>query len=342
MYCKKCGKELDQDDKFCQFCGTMISSAQPNKEQNEFVNSDNIPKKTTSFRITKRTVLKIISIASVLIYFLPIGVNRDWLFLILNREEPTAVSVPIFTLSLILLVALISNIIKNRDAYKISAIIGALNILLSIFLIIPTPFKTQYDCLGSYIVLLVNLSMFIFSFSVLHKYYQVKPAPKKDKLDYTGNAKFLKTTIKHRTILKFIALIGIIAFFLPCALTSCNATTTSPENGKIETGLNVMSHFDSGVGNAYVISMFVLFIVIFISLFIKHKSFVAFTFLLGTVNTIMLLMTKAVFYENIIQYLIGSYVMLFAAIFLSVFGYIYYHKFLNFEEENVITKNTKK
>ncbi|NMF07119.1 hypothetical protein [Clostridium beijerinckii] len=45
---------------------------------------------------------------------------------------------------------------------------------------------------------------------------------------------------------------------------------------KTEIGINIMSNFDNGIGNAFEIAILVLFIAIFLSLFINRKTFIYF------------------------------------------------------------------
>lgn len=119
-------------------------------------------------------------------------------------------------------------------------------------------------------------------------------------------------------MLKLVAFIAIVAFFLPCVVISCG--------NSVETGIDAMSRFSSGIGNAFAIAIFTLFVVIFLSLFLNREYFVPIPFLLGTANIIMLLMTKVVFYKDIVKYLIGSYIMFIASVILSITGNSYYKK----------------
>lgn len=128
----------------------------------------NFAKKIANIKILQGDrirVLKIVSAISIAIYFLPINEYWDWLFSILRAEEPTAVSVPIFVFSLIFFVALISNLMEERLAYKIGVIVGAVNALLAINLILPMPYNTQVNSLGSYIILLINVIILVLSAS---------------------------------------------------------------------------------------------------------------------------------------------------------------------------------
>lgn len=353
MFCTNCGNKLNQNDKFCNLCGTQNIVDQSNQEiesniiDNEMnltnQESDNLvvniekenkheekkirTEKPEIAKIKNTSVLKILSFISIAVFFLPIYSDWGWLFSILHSKEPTAVSVPIFTFSLILFIGILTNIGTEKGIFKTSSILGAVNWLLSLFLIIPTPLHTQVNCLGSYVIFIVNLSVFIYG---LINFLTKRNIEYENKVSYTieqqkSNNEIYKKTFSHRIILKLLTLCALVAFVLPCALTSCDINDTS-NNLNIETGIDIMSHFSNGIGNSFAITVFVLFIAILLSLFIKRKPFIYFPFLIGTTNVFMLVMTKLVFYKNIKSYLVGSYIMFIASIIISALGYIYYKK----------------
>lgn len=355
MFCTNCGNKLNENDNFCKLCGTPIIKSQldqktevnlPKKEtdireqeddnlvmsakhQNKQKEKQITSEKCKTTKLVNIDVLKLLSFISIIIFFLPINLKGDWLFSILHGNEPTAVSVPIFVLSLILFMVFLTNIGTEKGLLKTSLIFGAVNSLLSIFLIIPTPLHTQVICLGSYLIFIINFAIFIYA---LIRFLVKRDIEYVHKDDYTenqqkNNNEMYKKTFSHRVTLKLVTVCALIAFVLPCMVTSCDINDPN-SSLQVKTGIDIMSNFTSGIGNAFAIAVFVLFIVILISLFVKEKEFFYIPFILGTVNIIMLVMTKVIFYENIKKYLVGSYIVFIASVIISSLGYIYYKKMI--------------
>lgn len=362
MFCTNCGNKLNENDGFCNLCGAptvkaqldqksevnlekketdireqeddnlVMAVEQQNKQKEKQITSEKC--KTT--KLGDISILKVLSFISIIIFFLPINLKGDWLFSILHGNEPTAVSVPIFVFSLILFMVFLTNIGTEKGVLKTSLIFGAVNSVLSTFLILPTPFHTQVICLGSYLIFIVNCAIFIYG---LVRILATRDIEYVHKASYTekqqkNNNEMYKKTFSHRVTLKLVTVCALIAFVLPCMVTSCDIND-SHSSLDVKTGIDIMSNFVSGIGNAFAIAVFVLFIVILISLFIKKKPFLQIPFILGTVNIVMLVMTKVVFYKNIKTYLVGSYIIFIASIIISSLGYTYYKKMV----DNAVIEN---
>lgn len=76
----------------------------------------------------------------------------------------------------------------------------------------------------------------------------------------------------------------------------------------------------------YAIMVFALFLLVFVTLFFRNKIFTAFSFIFGSVNVILLAISKAVFGGFIKKYLFGFYLCFVTALTLSIGGFIFYKK----------------
>lgn len=328
MFCSNCGNQIPNNVKFCANCGTKQTNEEVDSKSGtktpikQNLNKDAIIS-TLSLHLNERSskTLKILSAISVIIFFLPIGSGWGLFCNSLSSMEHSAVAVPLFVFLVTLFIIIFFKLTTNRTVYKLGAILSGINILLSLNLALPTPYNTQYLCIGSILVLLVSVAMSICSVNAFRSFKKTEAPEYCDTSKYKEKEKEVSDYVnKQKLILKTFALIGMIIFFFPVAVTSCQ------NNIKRETGLDIMNHFSSGIGNMYAIIIFGLFLLVFVTLFFQNKIFTTFSFVFGSVNVILLAMSKAVFGSYISNYLLGFYLCCVTTLVLSIGGYIYYTK----------------
>jgi hypothetical protein len=359
MRCFNCGNEYIEGSNFCGFCGKNLleqtsdtnitgvvsqNSIKDNAQIPVIENHTNSDYHQQDFQTTDNSlnkpdkeleVLKLLSVFSVLIFLLPVGKDWNWFFYNFTCNELAAITVPFFVSALILLLILLFNLTSKKVASKLALGLGFLNLLFSLCLVLPLPFKTQTLCLGSFALLLVSATVFIYGFVILIKLARIKNTEHL-------REEFFKNTAPYRMILKVIALIGMIAFFFPVLLSSC--TLGGSTTVQKETGISIIKN-SYGYGNAYVIVILSLFLLILTSLFIKKRALIIAPFVLGLSNLILLIMSKIVFADYIVEYYVGGYIVFFVALAITIGGHIYYkvsRRYIINSRHEVIKKLSRK
>lgn len=309
MYCNKCGNKLNTDSKFCDNCGAPVFASTGSSNN---INSNYM---SVHKRNTIDIIVLLLLIISVAVFFSKTGVDGDIMFSSLCSYEHTVATVPIFFMSMFNLLFFIFKT-TDRPYYFLTAV-GIVNTILSLFLIIPNGFDTQYVCAGSAIILIVN--MLISILSILMKYYTHRNINRKMENQIT-NAVFHKLR-NHRKILRVISLIAVSTFLMPMAITSCNGS-----NEKTSTGIDLINNFDDGIGNGYAIGILVVFIAAFILLCVKKRALLPLCFVCGIIGVVSIIMSKFIFEKYIVKYLIGSYIAFFCSVAMTAVGYKFYKK----------------
>lgn len=307
MYCNKCGNKLNPDARYCDNCGAPVFEGNNNPKA-AHSNYTSVEKKVN-------IIILLLLIISVAVFFTKTGINGLAMFSSLSSYEPTIATVPIFFLSLFNCLFFIFR--TSERPYSFFAVIGGINTVLSLILIIPDEFNIQYVCIGTYIIFIANL--FIAILSILMKRYTYMNANKQIEKQIT-NAVFHNLR-SHRRILQVISLIAISTFFMPMALTSC-----STDSAQTSTGIDLINSFDHGIGNGYTIAVLVVFLTAFTLLFVKKRALLPVCFVCGIVGIISIIMSKFIFKEYIVKYLIGSYLAFVCSLIMALVGYKLYKK----------------